>query len=356
MASSYAMVCLIACALLFSFLIFSLQHSTQAAKPFEIPPKQLCGKRRQPWVIKQPWDKTLRENKNHPVRFVHGHPPFRMKLRPSTFDERMWMRLLTEQEYIFQVAVMDMIVRKVVPPSQQCGAVDIGANAGYISLVAASLGCGVDALEASPATAENAQRSFSINDEIGNRIRLHHAAVSKTRGSVAFASLRGGSIYDRMVSDDEAVKIVEKTDGVFGKFSVTRVPTKPVHELIHSKVVHFLKLDCEGCEAQAIETMAPLLERGDIKVILAEWITTRIRKVSGAESIPAVVDLLTKTGYQLYGYDGQPLSMSFISDLKTEVGDLFIVHKSVAKFTELINGNGGVLETWQELKQCHDSE
>ena len=45
-----------------------------------------------------------------------------------------------------------------------------------------------------------------------------------------------------MVSDEEALTIVDKVDGPFGKFSVTRVETKPASEVIASPVVHFVKL------------------------------------------------------------------------------------------------------------------
>ena len=312
----------------------------------------ICGKRKKPWVIHQAWASTLSENRVHPVHFVNGHPPFRMKLRPSTFDERMWMRLLTEQEYIYQVAVIRMVVRKVVGPSEQCSVVDIGANAGYISMAAASLGCRVDSMEASPANAENARRSFLANENAGTRVTLHHAAVSKTPGSVAFAYLRTGSIYDRMVSDEDAIKMAGKKDGDFGKFTVTRVQTKTVHELIGSRIVHFLKLDCEGCEAQAIETMAPLLQRGLIKIILSEWITSRINKVSGPKSLQAAVELLRANNYTCFHFNGQSVDYNYVTLAKTEVGDLFFVHRSVVNFGALVSESGGVLEEWNALKQC----
>ena len=95
--------------------------------------------------------------------------------------------------------------------------------------------------------------------------------------------------------------------------------------------------------------------RGAVKIILAEWITKRIAKVSGPNSIRAAIKLLKDGDYKVYGYDATPLPMSYLADEKTEVGDVFVVHSSVSNFAELVKGRGGMLDTWRGLEKCQDA-
>ena len=100
--------------------------------------------------------------------------------------------------------------------------------------------------------------------------------------------------------------------------------------------------------------MAPLLERGAVKVILAEWITSRILLVSGKESLAAALVLLQRTGYQAYSWAGDPVSLSALVDPKTEVGNLFLAHSSVPLSSWMQARPRGLLATWNKLIKCND--
>ena len=57
----------------------------------------LCGHRKPPAVLQWPWNET-RAVREHKITFVHGHPPFQMRLRPSNYDEDNWSNLIRERE------------------------------------------------------------------------------------------------------------------------------------------------------------------------------------------------------------------------------------------------------------------
>ena len=323
-----------------------------------VGPQTLCGRRELPSALHQPWNVTLADNSVHRVKFTFGHPPFDMLLQPSVYDQTSWERLLREQEYAYHVAALRRVIRRFASGGQ-CTVLDIGCNSGYISLLSASFGCRVHAFEASPAMQRHAQRSFDANGEIGRRVNLHRIAVARQEGNLNFVTLRGGSIYDHIVSAAEA-----RTLSALPDHRVTRVPARPISiELAKSGPADsfdFAKLDCEGCEAMALVTLRPLLVRGAIRVIMTEWITKRIQAVSGKNMIENAVGILRSAGYRSLTWSGHPQPLDTLLDPKTEVGDLFIVHGdiSVAEFTEqdFSARSHGILATWQELQQCEQTQ
>ena len=319
-----------------------------------MPLATLCGPpRAASATLRQPWNMTA-SVREHLVTFAHGHPPFQMLLRPSNYDgPESWSRLIREQEYVYHIAMLRMIIAHVVRKGEECVAVDVGANSGYISLAAASLGCKVRAFEANPSTAKNARHSFALNGHLMPRLTMQNVAVGRTSGVLWFAVRRGGgSIYDRVVSDEDIAR------GLEPGFHAVRVHAAPLHSLMgvpRPEVVHFMKLDCEGCEAQAIETMAPMLERGAVKIILSEWITSRVLQVSGNASLAAALAVLRRGRYRSYSWEGTQQKLSVLRDPRTEVGDLFLVHESVSSFSKWMrNPSGGMLAAWAALQKCDE--
>lgn len=292
------------------------------------------------------------------AHFAQGHPPFGMHLHASMYDPISWARVLKEQEYVYHVAAFRMAVRYFVPKGLSCRAIDVGANSGYVSLVAASLSCDVDAFEANPMTAQVARRSFDVNP-FGQRITLHNAGIAQTEGSLPFLTKRsGGSIYDKIIGEAEARQKANDPEA-----RVIRIPTRHISAMLRmpstiaklNSPITIAKLDCEGCEAAAIETMAPLLLQGSgPRLILAEWITSRIKLVSGISSLKTAIKLLETTQYRCFSWSGDPQPLSTLADIKTEVGDLWLVHPSIPPiaFANRMKEAGGMLETWQALQKC----
>ena len=312
----------------------------------------LCGWRERPACLRMAWNETL-ASREHLVTFANGHPAFQMLLRPTNYDgEDNWRRLLLEQEYAYQVALLRTVVSQLVEPSD-CVALDVGANSGYVSLAAASLGCRVVAVEANPSTAKNARRSFALNGAVGRRIALHNTAIGTASGAVSFAVRHGGgSIFDRVLTEAEAAM------GAPSGFHLVRVPSAPLHRVLgpRTPMIHVAKLDCEGCEATAIATMAPLLRRRAILVILTEWITSRVVRVSGNASLHAAIAVLERSGYRSLSWSGHFQPLATLADPQTEVGDLFLVHGAIASSlsAKVQRRRDGMLAQWEALKLCRD--
>jgi FkbM family methyltransferase len=64
--------------------------------------------------------------------------------------------------------------------------VDVGANIGYYSLLIATKGVSVIAVEASPSVLPSLERSIMLNRDLSSRIRLVHAAASDLEGEGTF--------------------------------------------------------------------------------------------------------------------------------------------------------------------------
>eukprot|EP00966_Prymnesium_polylepis_P148340 3426515-Prymnesium_polylepis.1 len=114
-----------------------------------------CGNRSASSAL-QPWTQGSTPEEQA-VSFTHGHPRFRMLLRPSNYDEESWSHLIGERAHAYHVAALRMVARRAVATDEDCVAIDVGAGSGYMSLTAASLGCNVFSFEPNPVTARLAR-------------------------------------------------------------------------------------------------------------------------------------------------------------------------------------------------------
>ncbi len=157
---------------------------------------------------------------------------------------------------------------------------DIGAHIGAFSLLAASHGANVIAFEPDPENAEQMRRNLSLAPGgMGRRVTLVEAAVGSDR-------LRQNGARSYTTSESRRGVEVERADlnGVIGPILIN-------HGLA------FLKVDCEGCEWDAL---AELGERGwlvQADRISGEWhgpATTK-RDQEDGETPGALIDRLLPT-------------------------------------------------------------
>lgn len=140
--------------------------------------------------------------------------------------------------------------------------IDLGANTGYYSLVAARL-VGpegrVIAVEASPSTYRLLEHNIQLN-HLGN-IHAINCAVSDAEGSL---QLYGGPATNRGMST-----VVAKPG--FAPEAVVR--TAPFDKLVDAadlRHTRLIKIDVEGHEPQVLERLFPLLDatRDDLEILL----------------------------------------------------------------------------------------
>jgi FkbM family methyltransferase len=165
---------------------------------------------------------------------------------------------------------------------------DIGANVGYYTLVAARLvgsaGC-VHAFEPSPQTLPHLRTNARLNP-LAN-IDVHGAAVTDRCGQTQF-----------FMATPERTGYSSIRDLGREAGGVTTVPTVSIDSLLDDlPAVRLVKIDVEGAELLALRGMRRLLER-DRPFLILEVDDGFLRELGGAAR--QVCELLTERGYELH--------------------------------------------------------
>lgn len=151
--------------------------------------------------------------------------------------------------------------------------VDVGANIGFFTLLAATLvgpAGRVHAFEARHDNLELLRRSLAAN-RLEN-VELHHCAVSDQKGELAFFASGSWFSNGRVVADEES-----------GSEQLPRVPALPLDEALAGiERIDVLKMDIEGSEARALAGMRGLLRRHR-PVVFTEFSPALLRLTSGVE-------------------------------------------------------------------------
>ena len=145
---------------------------------------------------------------------------------------------------------------------RRCGAssppplvLDVGANLGYFSLLAAAHGCRVRAFEPSPGLAEIVRASVALNG-FGELVTVVNAGVGAAPGTMRFAAAADPSI-SRVVADEPAT---------------AHLPLLPIVALADEidEDVLLVKMDTEGFEPYALQGLLPACAAHRIEHIVVE--------------------------------------------------------------------------------------
>ena len=189
--------------------------------------------------------------------------------------------------------VLDTILRRALPRSNAF--VDIGANCGYVSLLAASLlmerGV-VYAFEPFPSTFRRLTRNLELNPSLN--IVPHFVALSNAPGTCKLhcgAGTHGATGMVPVSSGVEAVEVrCETLDHLSCELDLRGA---------------FVKIDVEGAELLVLNGMTSVLASGCCRNILIEMHPRQIRELGGRpEEIPTLVE---RFGYRLLTSSGESL-------------------------------------------------
>jgi FkbM family methyltransferase len=187
--------------------------------------------------------------------------------------------------------------------------VDVGANIGYYSMLAAQLVGPTGRVYAIEPSSENCRLLLaSITANGLENIELLPLACDSRRGWVYLRSHVGSNAG--LVPADDVVTAVG-----------TVVPAFRLDELVEGPV-HLLKLDVEGAEARVVEGATQLLQR-DRPIVTSELSCEMLPRVSGV----AVEDYLGgffELGYRLFMLDkagGEPVAYESAQALLDSWGD-----------------------------------
>lgn len=152
------------------------------------------------------------------------------------------------------------------------GFLDIGANSGHFSLIAAKLGAEVVSVEASPANCRLLSDNVAQNT-FGSKIRLVAAAAGNQKGEMEVHENRLNGMWS--TTSPVAFRYLRP---------ITRkviVPLVRVDDILHPedvKRIRFAKIDVEGAELSVLQGLSNLLGSGrsDLEVCLEfspSWLT-----------------------------------------------------------------------------------
>ena len=203
-------------------------------------------------------------------------------------------------------------VANVLKQDPNLALIDIGSNIGQFSLLAASMGRKVIAVEALKKHALMLGRAVVMNG-FQNQVKIVNNAMSNTYRNVTLVKFRGDPGKTRMETNDiGAVPVQEK------------VPTILMDDLVH--VVDFrtaiMKIDIEGQEIPALSHSIHLFTKVDIPVVFMEWWGSIYNKYKTKEENAMVTTIFTffKThGYQVYDANNNVLDVEKWNEWPIEV-------------------------------------
>ncbi|RRR66561.1 MAG: FkbM family methyltransferase [Candidatus Viridilinea halotolerans] len=161
--------------------------------------------------------------------------------------------------------------------------VDIGANIGYYTLLAAALvGTTGKVIAFEPSTENQALLAQSINANNFHNVTVYPYAVSSQRGQVAFA-----------MNDSNGAMCPNEPLS-----SARRVETVTLDSMLQDEpCINLIKMDIEGAEGLALAGMQEIVRRHQ-PVIFSEFSPLALRNISGIEP-EAYLDQLRALGYIL---------------------------------------------------------
>jgi FkbM family methyltransferase len=180
--------------------------------------------------------------------------------------------------------------------------IDVGANIGYFSLLAAKIvgpSGRVEAVEGAPATAELLRRNVDLN-AMAN-VAIHPVAVSDRPGRARMIEIErgncGGNRLDFDGPGDEGWAVELTT----------------LDELLPQARYSLLKMDIEGAEAKAFRGAERLLAGDDAPNLIFEFTPEYQRKMG--DDPRELLRFLGEKGYAIYRCDGECLSPAVEEEL-----------------------------------------
>lgn len=170
------------------------------------------------------------------------------------------------------------------------GMLDVGANVGIFTILAASIvgrDAPMDAVEATPATAARLQENVDLNGLV--HARVHAVAVSDAPGEVQFA-LRGEDVLNHIRRDGEP------EDGC------VVVPAARLDDLTRGRRYALGKMDVEGAELMAMRGALAMLTESNPPVWILEM--NGIARRYGLTD-DQLAEYLDERGYDLCVFDAE---------------------------------------------------
>ncbi len=217
------------------------------------------------------------------VQTIYGNKYF-----IDSTDEIMAPQLIVYRQW--EEDISRFIINSMTPDT---GFLDIGANFGYFTCLAASRigtsGCGfVISVEANPRMVDLLRRNSRINWSMCP-ITIHDFAVSDREGYIEFNVPDG-----RAANAGLASPAVARAPG--DRRLV--VPTRTLPQLVGDRPIDLMKIDVEGFELLVLNHLAPVLVHSPDLAIIMEWSQQQMQ--AAGFSAADFFALLDRFGYSVH--------------------------------------------------------
>lgn len=165
--------------------------------------------------------------------------------------------------------------------------VDVGANEGYFTLLAAQCGAYVHAFEPSPSNASLLRKNIKINN-YENKVKVHEVAADSKSGTVTFSENRFNGMWSSVGSGRTNFwsTPLTVTKGRVTKF----IPSSHLHK------IRLIKIDVEGLEYRVLK---------GIKSFITKYKNNIHYIVEGSVSDPQtskIFKIFRKNKYDIWGF------------------------------------------------------
>ena len=217
----------------------------------------------------------------------------------ALWDRRVWDPAATD--------IFGAVLRRAcaADATQRGLVVDVGANFGYFSLLAARLGCSVVAVEPLPPLAAVLRRNVALN-RVGDRVHVVQAAVSHTASSVHMRLYEFGCVGCSHTTATTAAggPAVDGDHTADERHPTFRVPAVTLDATVAARRPALVKLDVEGCEASALLSFARAFAQGArphfvVEVCPQVWSRCGTRMADGV----AAFGMLLDAGYSAMAFE-----------------------------------------------------
>ncbi|MEE9614107.1 MAG: FkbM family methyltransferase [Thermodesulfobacteriota bacterium] len=216
---------------------------------------------------------------------------FRMELSPySTIEKDVMV------DSVFELRNSELIRSALFEKPEGAVFLDLGANVGYFSLLAAGVLAPrkgrVVAIEPVPPSLERLRRNVSLNEDLKGIITVKGVAVSDSRKTLTLSmpvSTRGFATFSAAHRGGESISFDVPADTLDGCIDGETAGK-----------VAFIKMDIEGAETLAIKGMECVLENGPD--VLLSLHPLELAELGG--TVSAILGYFSNKGYTLYAIEG----------------------------------------------------
>lgn len=190
--------------------------------------------------------------------------------------------------------------------------VDVGANIGYYTLLAAALvgpGGTVDAFEPGQPALDRLRENIALNRLFN--VRVHALALSDAPGTARF--LTGHDTTNRLAASGDAAS------------AATTVPAARLDDLLSAQTCALGKLDVEGAELRVLKGAEGMLSRANPPAWILE-VTHRLRDFGASQQ--ELASWLAARGWDLGLYDADARAFSYEPAPWTERANVVAVARS----------------------------